>query len=142
MQSAAGGTSQRLKPALAMVCSRSRIPSRAPDTLPVLLIVVIDLSPLQPPLPGRSATTIPLSPEHRSEPAPTLLLRTIQDALGSLSASENYQPPTRQDMADAVAGLNPKMCPPPTTCALPQTRLDLRSPAENVDWDRTRDGCR
>src|SRR6201991_1575857 len=41
MQSAAGGTSQRLKPAVAIVRSRSRKPAPAPDTPAVLLIVVI-----------------------------------------------------------------------------------------------------
>src|SRR5260221_6412885 len=76
MQSAAGGTSQRLKPALAMVCSRSRMPSRAPDTLPVLLIVVIDCLPLQPPLPGRSATYDPVAFST------TLLPRTIPTCAG------------------------------------------------------------
>src|ERR1700723_157404 len=45
MQSAAGGTSQRLKPALAIVCSRSRIPAPAPDMAPALLSVVINSSP-------------------------------------------------------------------------------------------------
>src|SRR6202030_1114807 len=45
MQSAAGGTSHRLKPAFAIVCSRSRIPAPAPGTVPALLIVVIQSSP-------------------------------------------------------------------------------------------------
>src|SRR5579883_189038 len=41
MHSAAGGTSQRLKPALATVCSRSRIPAPAPDTGPAVSAVAI-----------------------------------------------------------------------------------------------------
>src|SRR5579863_9291246 len=45
MQSAAGGTSQRLKPAFAIVCWRSKIPAPVPDTVPALLIVVIHSSP-------------------------------------------------------------------------------------------------
>jgi hypothetical protein len=45
MQSAAGGTSQRLKPAFAIVCSRSRIPIPPPDIVPAPLIVVIHSSP-------------------------------------------------------------------------------------------------
>ena len=45
MQSAAGGTSQRLKPAFAMVCSRSRIPSPPRDTAPALSSVAIRPSP-------------------------------------------------------------------------------------------------
>ncbi len=45
MQSAAGGTSQRLKPAVAIVCSLSRKPAPAAATRPALLTVVIDTSP-------------------------------------------------------------------------------------------------
>src|SRR3954454_11625593 len=53
MHNAAGGTSQRLKPAFATVCSRSRIPPVAPpDRLPALSSVVIQTS-LQPPYVGR-----------------------------------------------------------------------------------------
>src|ERR1700722_15881629 len=52
MQSAAGGTSQRLKPAFAIVCSRSRIPIPPLDTVPALLIVVITFSPMQHALAG------------------------------------------------------------------------------------------
>src|SRR5258708_20080467 len=90
MQSAAGGTSQRLKPALAMVCSRSRIPSRAPDTLPVLLIVVIDCLPLQPPLPGRSATCDPVAFSTPANQLPLCCLAQFQNALGSLTASHKF----------------------------------------------------
>src|SRR6185437_5827955 len=61
MQSAAGGTNQRLKPAFAIVCSRSRIPDPALGTLPALLIEVIQPSPGQQPIAGHvccSATLI------------------------------------------------------------------------------------
>ena len=46
MQSAAGGTNQRLKPAVAIVRSLSRNPGAAPGTAPALLIVVIAVFPL------------------------------------------------------------------------------------------------
>src|SRR3979490_3151325 len=45
MQSAAGGTSQRLKPAFAIVCSRSRIPIPPPDIVLAPLIVALPSSP-------------------------------------------------------------------------------------------------
>src|SRR6187431_1445620 len=48
MQSAAGGTSQRLKPAVAIVRSLSRNPVPAPGMLPALLIVVIAIFPCSP----------------------------------------------------------------------------------------------
>src|SRR6266566_9084846 len=41
MQSAAGGTSQRLNPDFATVCSRSRIPLPTPATVPALSTVAI-----------------------------------------------------------------------------------------------------
>src|ERR1700704_6864848 len=70
MQSAAGGTSQRLKPAVAMVRSLSRNPPPAPDMLPALLIVVIVSSPNSMPLLGMSAVHDPviLSPSLGSFP--------------------------------------------------------------------------
>src|ERR1700730_16147082 len=49
MQSAAGGTSQRLKPAFAIVCSRSRIPSPPPEILPAFSTVAIFTPPLEQP---------------------------------------------------------------------------------------------
>src|SRR4029077_3185864 len=45
MQSAAGGTSQRLNPALAMMRSRSRSPTPASTSAPVPLTVVMFVSP-------------------------------------------------------------------------------------------------
>src|SRR5579883_2255332 len=41
MHSAAGGTNQRLKPAFATVCSRSRMPAPLPDTVPAVSAVAI-----------------------------------------------------------------------------------------------------
>src|SRR5260370_10957853 len=120
MQSAAGGTSQRLKPALAMVCSRSRIPSRAPDTLPVLLIVVIDCLPLQPPLPGRSATYDPVAFSTPANQLPLCCLAQFQNALGSLSTSrEIHLMP--QDMPHAGARVDQKMCPRSAWVSAPST---------------------
>src|SRR5258708_29823520 len=63
IQSAAGGTIQRLKPAVAIVRSLSRNPAPVPDMVP--LIVVIEPS-LQQPLLGVSAAYDPvpsLSPQ-------------------------------------------------------------------------------
>src|SRR6476620_1719747 len=48
MQSAAGGTSQRLKPAVAIVRSLSSNPVPAPGMVPALLIDVIVIFPLSP----------------------------------------------------------------------------------------------
>src|SRR6478609_8778392 len=45
MHSAAGGTIQRLKPAVAMIRSRSSRPGLTPDRLPALPMVVIKISP-------------------------------------------------------------------------------------------------
>src|SRR5262249_2612227 len=60
MHSAAGGTSHRLKPAFATVCSRSNIPNSAPGmVLPALSTVAIRPS-LQPPAPGVSAVYDPI----------------------------------------------------------------------------------
>src|SRR3984893_14886385 len=84
MQSAAGGTSQRLKPAFAIVCSRSRIPNPAPDIVPAPSIVVIHPSPTA----ARAGhvcyprSCCPQAPFRWA--GPTLLLRTIfRDAPGS-----------------------------------------------------------
>src|SRR5438876_7811329 len=48
MQSAAGGTSQRLNPDFATVCSRSRIPLPTPATVPALSTVAIRPSYISP----------------------------------------------------------------------------------------------
>src|ERR1700732_5299140 len=77
MQSAAGGTSQRLKPAFATVCSRSRIPNPAPDTVPALLIDVIRSSPDSHPWRAVLPPTILLSLILHGVQAPILLPRTI-----------------------------------------------------------------
>src|SRR5487761_1958615 len=63
MQSAAGGTSQRLKPAFATVCSRSRIPVPPPDIVPAPLIVVIRSSPYSHPCRACLSSTFPLYPK-------------------------------------------------------------------------------
>src|SRR3979409_2709975 len=95
MQSAAGGTSHRLKPAFAIVCSRSRIPSLAPDITPALLTVVI-ASSLQPPVPGMSVDHHPVVTILHSAPVPTLLPslspHIFRDAPGSRSASQILTP--------------------------------------------------
>src|SRR5882724_7753656 len=78
MQSAAGGTSQRLKPAFAIVCSRSRIPNPAPDMVPALPIDVIHSSPAAA-LFGRACRAPSCCLQPFTAPASTLLLRTIFD---------------------------------------------------------------
>src|SRR6266852_3185985 len=84
MHSAAGGTSQRLKPAIAIVRSLSRIPPPPPGMVPALLIVVIEFS-LQPPVPGMSAVYDPVVPLCSAAAVP----HNFRDAPGSLSAFEN-----------------------------------------------------
>src|SRR5258708_4614758 len=75
MHSAAGGTSQRLKPAVAIVLSLSRIPAPAPDTVPALLIVVIETLPCSRPSRNVLAVFDPVSVlPHRCS---VLLPRTI-----------------------------------------------------------------
>src|ERR1700737_5441569 len=76
MQSAAGGTSQRLKPAFAIVCSRSRIPAPPPDIVPALSIVAIPSSPAAARA-GHVRIYDPVVPALRGAAAPTLLPRTI-----------------------------------------------------------------
>ncbi len=79
MQSAAGGTSQRLKPALAIVRSLSRNPAPAPDMVPPLLMVVIEPS-LQPLFLSVSAVYDPvLSPSLRISNAAPHNFRMRQD---------------------------------------------------------------
>src|SRR5664279_4883756 len=60
MQSAAGGTSQRLKPAFAIVCSRSRIPDPAPGIVPACSIEAMCYFPLTAALVGLSAVYDPV----------------------------------------------------------------------------------
>ena len=61
MQSAAGGTNQRLNPAFATVCSRSKIPCPPPDIVPALSSVAICLSPTAAHAEHVCHPTIPLS---------------------------------------------------------------------------------
>src|SRR5580698_4138384 len=96
MQSAAGGTNQRLKPAFAMVCSRSRIPTSAPDIVLPLLIVVIGSSPT-----AALACRAFLSPvvcylnfAHRVQ-ASVLLPRTIFERHRDREPPSRFQHPTR-----------------------------------------------
>src|ERR1700693_2704454 len=114
MQSAAGGTSQRLKPAFAMVCSRSRIPIPPPDTVPALLIVVIPSSPNSRPS-GMSAVYDPvvLSRSQRK-------MRQDRDA-----HSRILTPGTTRY---AGAGLDLRSVPLWTRML--QARIDLCTPAE------------
>src|ERR1043166_1389379 len=67
MQSAAGGTSQRLKPAAAIVRSLSRNPVPAPGMLPALLIVVIAIFPCSPLLWAFITVFAPLVVSHMVE---------------------------------------------------------------------------
>src|ERR1700748_801609 len=101
IHSAAGGTIQRLKPAVATVRSLSRMPAPAPDRVP--LIVVIYKPPLQPPLLGVSPATIP-SPVYTRSPAP-LLRRTISTYAGIAGAFE-FLTPDATRYADATGALN------------------------------------
>src|ERR1700704_5817370 len=141
MQSAAGGTSQRLKPAVAIVRSLSRSPAPAPDLVPALLLSVVinSLLPLQPPLPGRSATYDPAVPKHRGEPTPTLLLRTIPECAGITKRIREFQPPTRQDMPGAGARLDPKCACPGPRC-MPCHGRNSTSAAPRRIWIGTERG--
>src|SRR5882672_1536959 len=102
MQSAAGGTSQRLKPAVAIVRSLSRNPAPAPDTVPALLIVVIVVSPCRPPLMGAPAIHNPVVLGATAEQFPHCCSAQFQDAPGSISAFENHKPQTPSTMPIAV----------------------------------------
>src|SRR5437868_14872223 len=77
MQSAAGGTSQRLKPAVAIVRSLSRKPAPAPEMVPALLIDVIDASPAAA-LCGLVCRPRSCFPQAFTEPVPSKQFRVIQ----------------------------------------------------------------
>src|SRR2546429_8596034 len=91
MQSAAGGTSQRLKPAVAIVRSLSRMPLPPPTSGPVLLIVVMNCFPTIRPseacLLSILCPPLLLRVQRRSEP------RRIHNAPGSLCASRVVNTP-------------------------------------------------
>src|SRR4051794_9581403 len=96
MHSAAGGTSQRLKPAVAMVRSRSRKPAPAPESVPALSIEAIHSSPKAtllsgPPLRSRSSAVA-------AQPV-SLLLRTMIDARQDRRAHPKTLTPNRGDYA-------------------------------------------
>src|SRR5216683_1749623 len=131
MQSAAGGTSQRLKPAFAIVCSRSRMPSfLAPDIVPSLLIVVICPS-LQPPVPSMSVDYDPVvpCPNALRRTVRTLPSRTFPDAPGSRSASKFLTPDAtgyaHRQWWPCVENMSARLA-----CAATQPRPILRTPAE------------
>src|SRR6266852_3348221 len=131
IQSAAGGTSQRLKPAFAIVCSRSRMPSfLAPDIVPSLLIVVICPS-LQPPVPSMSVDYDPIvpCPNALRRTVRTLPSRTFPDAPGSRSASKFLIPDAtgyaHRQRRPCVENMSARLA-----CATTQPRPILRTPAE------------
>src|SRR5215469_1167923 len=84
MHSAAGGTSQRLKPAFATVCSRSRIPAPAPVMVPAVSAVAI-----------RSSLRLPM----RATPFAILLSSTRWDALWSIAAVQHVSQCARMQKA-------------------------------------------
>src|SRR3954462_14851743 len=135
MHRAAGGTSQRLNPAVAMVRSRSRKPAPAPESVPALSMVDMHSSPeaaLLNGLPRRSCSSacsaafVPAAP-HNDRRAP-----------GSSRASETLNPLTLGAMPDATAGLLSMA----HLLRISQARLDLRVSAEELNWGRSGDRCR
>src|SRR3954453_24175852 len=140
MQSAAGCTSQRLKPAVAIVRSLSRNPAPAPDTVPALLMVVIVVSPCRPPLAGPPAVQIPLF-ARRGGVILALLLRTIPDAPGSISAFENYKPQTPPAMPIGFQLRRNLACPGTVLCPAQNAALPPQL-TEKSNWDRSRDRSR
>src|ERR1700754_1149657 len=142
MQSAAGGTIQRLKPAVAIVRSLSRNPAPAPDTVPALLIVVIDVSPCSPPLMGSSAVYDPVALSAAAEQFPHCCSAQFQDAPGSISAFENHKPQTPPTMPIALGTSAKFGLPRNGFVSCKKTRLHLRQPTEESNWDRSRDWCR
>src|SRR3954452_19701536 len=118
MHRAAGGTSQRLNPAVAMVRSRSRKPAPAPESVPALSMVDMHSSPeaaLLNGLPRRSCSSacsaafVPAAP-HNDRRAP-----------GSSRASD-VKTPNLGAMPDATAGLLSMA----HLLRISQARLDLR----------------
>src|SRR5689334_681609 len=99
MQSAAGGTSQRLKPAVAIVCSLSRKPAPVADTRPALLTVVIDTSPAAAITTGASASSIPPQPIAASV---SRQLRTFPQCVGTNHAHSGNANPQYDRICPAV----------------------------------------
>src|SRR5277367_5719285 len=120
MQSAAGGTSQRLKPAAAIVRSLSRIPPPAPDMVPALLIVVIRSSPAQPPLPDMSAVLDPVVQSPSADQHPRCCsAANLPDAPGSPGRIRKVSTPAPTRYAHkplrthkALCGLTSRMSDP------------------------------
>src|SRR5438309_5342173 len=126
MQSAAGGTSQRLKPAVAIVFSLSRKPAPAPDTLPVLRIVVIETSPAA----ALRGTCLPSSiPFSQPQQSILWIAATIPRCTRDRQAHLRILTP------DATRYARYPCRPKSERCARPRAypagaRLDLRGPAE------------
>src|ERR1700712_954088 len=112
MQSAAGGTSQRLKPAVAMVRSLSRKPPPAPDMVPALLIVVMSSSPNSRPCRACLSPAIPLSPALDGAAAPTLLPRRIIQMRQDRETHPKFLTPETTGYAAAGASLDLKTARP------------------------------
>src|SRR5689334_6961293 len=127
MHSAAGGTSQRLKPALAIVRSRSRKPAPAPEILPALSIVVMHSSPAAALLSKTAATLQFLSPLRRSRPC-----------------CSAQSPDTRQDRHAHLKTLTPRpglyarydmqACVPGPLLRASRRRLNRRGREHKVNW--------
>src|SRR5882724_8639700 len=128
MQSAAGGTSQRLKPAVAIVRSLSRKPAPSPDTVPALLIVVIVISPCSPPFMGASAIYDPVVLSAAADQLPHCCSAQFQDAPGPTSAFENHTPRTPPTMPIAVPTSAKFGLPRNRFVSCTKTRLRLRQP--------------
>src|SRR6267154_2387555 len=107
MQSAAGGTSQRLKPAVAIVRSLSRIPPPPPDIIPASLIVVVIDFYLQPPF--RACCRFdPVVPVLHA-PSSHLQFRTIFECARIAKRIREFQHQMRAVMPTAEAGRKPTL---------------------------------
>src|SRR6516162_394275 len=132
MQSAAGGTSQRLKPALAIVCSRSRTPS-PPLIVPAVSAVAIHAS-LQPPalgVPAAYDSVVPSDAAHTALLLCTIFaLRQDQTRIRDPSCDGFMPAPSR-----AAEGIKPDL-------RVSEPQLNLRVLAGNANWDRCYTSCR
>src|SRR6516165_3295038 len=135
IQSAAGGTSQRLKPAAAIVRSLSRIPTPAPVMVPAVLAVAI-YSSMQPPVPDGSAFCDPVVPASQARPA--LLLCIILVLRQDRKAHPKMQTPVAAHYAQRRHAGRKDWETPSGSGA----RLNLRVLAEKTNWDRSRLTCR
>src|SRR3954447_6937977 len=139
MQSAAGGTSQRLKPAVAIVRSLSRKPAPAPETLPALLIVVIVISPCSPSLDDPAVYDPVVSAPRRSAP---MLLRTIPGCAGIGKRIRETITPDTTDYANCgtnfgeIGPVPDRFCVPhkndPTPCPNGEIQLGQKLRRESI----------